>query len=129
MGLGTQLGTDLLCWLLFKVIWLPNKSELWLLPHLLEVVGAQGQCLGVCTPEAQAVAFRCFLCPDLFLTGWRETLYPLPYCSCLLGQRHGPPYPWSTSVRSTLAKVEPDGDQDQGTIWEGGDCRGEKRSA
>lgn len=69
---GTQLGADLLCWLRFKVIRLPDQSELWLLPHLLEVVGSQGQCLGVDTPEPQAMGFRCHLCYGLFLIGCRE---------------------------------------------------------
>lgn len=54
-------GSDLLHWLLLLVLRLPDKRELWLLAHLLEVVGPQGQGLGGHTPGSQALGSGCHL--------------------------------------------------------------------
>lgn len=117
---GTQRAADLLCWLLLKVIRLPGESELWLLPHLLEVVGSQRQCLGVNIPEPQATGFRCHLCPGLFLAGgsfsvaltaWPETWATLALVN--LGQI------WEVLPSHLWPKQNVKVTQDQGATWEG----------
>lgn len=49
------LGSDLTHWLLLHGLRLPEKCELRFLAHPLEVVGPQGQCLGVYTPVLQSL--------------------------------------------------------------------------
>lgn len=49
------LGSDLLHWLLLHVLRIPDKREHRLLAHLPEVVGPQGQGLGVNTAGSQAL--------------------------------------------------------------------------
>lgn len=76
-------GSDLLHWLQVRVLRLPDKCELRLLAHLLEVVGPQGQCLGVHIPASQVLSSGHHL-----LTFDPATLPPTPLlevapCLCL----------------------------------------------